>query len=349
MQPQPTSSPFEVVVHSAASEPESHLPRASSDNNEGKRTPADDSVLQERTIVGSEDTHGETGDEKRLSLLPNANAPSPNTHNHHGYLDADEIRAEEVSDPLRMPAHNGFEGQELTVVVEDGDITDAAAGGDLYPVSEKKPSPATSRRASHLHLDLKPPSPQPWEIIDPPDRDERKGGQDYYSTLGSHKFDTLQSTTHTRPLIPKSSYYFGPPPSDSAFGTPPVGQIGVHHPREIIRIERDYTGGELVQFAPIYPLELEGRITPTHFLESINAINELLISAHSLRHSFMDNLLAVLTLQLSRLFLTSHYEQQMRKLQSLIDELNVALYNPVGLNILWPRNVAFLYLEIEYY
>ncbi|EEB87122.1 hypothetical protein MPER_15657, partial [Moniliophthora perniciosa FA553] len=37
------------------------------------------------------------------------------------------------------------------------------------------------------------------------------------------------------------------------------GQIGVHHPREVLRVERDYTGGELIQFAPIYPLELEGR------------------------------------------------------------------------------------------
>jgi hypothetical protein len=63
-----------------------------------------------------------------------------------------------------------------------------------------------------------------------------------------------------RPLIPKSSYYSGPPPSDSAFGTPPAGQIGVHHPREIVRIERDYTGGELIQFAAIYPLEFEGRV-----------------------------------------------------------------------------------------
>lgn len=65
---------------------------------------------------------------------------------------------------------------------------------------------------------------------------------------------------NTRPLIPKSSYYFGPPPPDAAFGTQPVGKIGVHHPREVIRIERDYTGGELIQFASIYPLELEGRV-----------------------------------------------------------------------------------------
>lgn len=93
-------------------------------------------------------------------------------------------------------------------------------------------------------------------------------------------------------------------------------------------MERDYTGGELVQFASNYPLELEGRvchlvyvfplflkfglvlqITPTQFLETINAINELLISAHSVRHSFIYNTLAVFTLQISQLFMTSHYEK----------------------------------------
>jgi hypothetical protein len=103
----------------------------------------------------------------------------------------------------------------------------------------------------------------------------------------------------------------------------------VHHPREILRIERDYTGGEVIQFSPSYPLELEGRVravhsaygvgpcvnmtltqvTPTQFLESINLINEVLISAHSLQPSFVDNMLAVFTLQLSRHVLTSHYEK----------------------------------------
>ncbi|KIM48461.1 hypothetical protein M413DRAFT_37010, partial [Hebeloma cylindrosporum] len=143
---------------------------------------------------------------------------------------------------------------------------------------------------------------------------------------------------------PKSAYYFGPPPPDSAYGTAPVGQIGVHHPREILRVERDYTGGEVSQFAPIYPLELEGRITPTHFLESINAINELLISAHSLRHSLFDNIMGIFSLQVSKLFLRTHFEKEMLRLRDLIDDLNAGLYNPVGLNILWPRNVAFLYV-----
>lgn len=49
------------------------------------------------------------------------------------------------------------------------------------------------------------------------------------------------------PGVPKSSYYTGPPVMGSAFGTNAVGEIGVHHPREIIRIERDYSAGELPQ------------------------------------------------------------------------------------------------------
>lgn len=51
------------------------------------------------------------------------------------------------------------------------------------------------------------------------------------------------------------------------------------------------------------------QITPTQFLETVNSINEVLISAHSLRHSFVDNALSFFTLHLSRLVTTSHYEK----------------------------------------
>ncbi|PPQ90449.1 hypothetical protein CVT25_014967 [Psilocybe cyanescens] len=273
----------------------------------------------------------------------------------------------EAEGPGRKVRRDGT--QDDTVVVEDDgqDVVDSK-GKLLFPDDDEEepgahgfppgsagaPISAVARRASHLRLDLKPApaSPLPWEQVDPPPDNNSKSIAGYYSPVSSQKFRTLQNSGGPRPLIPKSSYYFGPPAPDSAYGTPPVGQIGVHHPREILRVERDYTGGELIQFAPIYPLELEGRITPTHFLESINAINELLISAHSLRHSLVDNALAIFSLQISKLFVQSHFEKasaEMIRLRALIDDLNTELYNPVGLNILWPQNVAFLYLEIEYY
>ncbi|KAF8499124.1 Golgin subfamily A member 7/ERF4 family-domain-containing protein, partial [Russula emetica] len=149
--------------------------------------------------------------------------------------------------------------------------------------------------------------------------------------------------------VPVSSYRFGPPGRDSVYYTPPMGRIGVHHPREIVRVERDYTGGEIVQFASVYPMELEGRITPRQFMESINAINEILISANSLWHSVFDNGVEIFSLQLSRLVISTHYEREMKRLQRLIDDLNRQLFNLAGLNMLWPRKVGFLFLEIEYY
>ncbi|KAI0706204.1 Golgin subfamily A member 7/ERF4 family-domain-containing protein [Cytidiella melzeri] len=185
------------------------------------------------------------------------------------------------------------------------------------------------------------PDPLPWEAIDPPEARSRVANQ-------TDKGFSVRRQPPRRPQIPHSAYYSGPPPLDSAFHTDPIGQIGLHHPREIIRVERDYEGGELVQFSSTYPLELDGRITPTQFLETINTINERMISAHSLRWSCFDNALSFFTLQLSRVFVTSHYDR-MRRLQKSLDELNTTLYNPVGLNILWPRNVAFMFLEIEYY
>jgi hypothetical protein len=48
--------------------------------------------------------------------------------------------------------------------------------------------------------------------------------------------------------------------SIQVFGTPPVGIIGLHKPREIIRIDRDYSSGEICQFWSGYPVELQGRV-----------------------------------------------------------------------------------------
>ncbi|EIW65223.1 uncharacterized protein TRAVEDRAFT_68767 [Trametes versicolor FP-101664 SS1] len=202
-----------------------------------------------------------------------------------------------------------------------------------------------------LRLDVHPPSPPSWDLHDDAERGRISPQRYEFSTAKTrtmHEF-TKQPRSHNRPLVPHSAYYFGPPPPDSAYGTDPIGQIGVHLPREVVRIERDYTGGELPQFSSTYPLELEGRITPTQFLETINAINEILLSAHSLGQAFVDNALAFLSLQASRALKRSHCDKEMDRLKAMMDMLNEHVYNPVGLHLRWPRSVAFLFMEIEYY
>ena len=87
--------------------------------------------------------------------------------------------------------------------------------------------------------------------------------------LGRNSCAMMVSCSSSRPRIPHSAYYFGAPPPDSAYGTDPCGQIGVHHPREVVRIERDYSGGELPQFTPTYPLELEGRVSALSLIQRL--------------------------------------------------------------------------------
>ncbi|KAL1662184.1 Golgin subfamily A member 7/ERF4 family-domain-containing protein [Schizophyllum commune] len=341
-----------------------HLASATPDD-ERKDSGTGPSPLSRSSADGREEDHEEKqADEteesaatRRLSHLPSPPLTRTNTRESTSSTRRQEPDADEktgdwhpLHDDARSAVNKEASRPDLTVIVEDGEQVVDSHGRLLFPddtssVGAGTEKPAAGRRTSHLHLDLtRSREPQPWDLVDPPETDGKSWG------ATPRGFGTMRSGANTpRPQIPRSAYFTGPPPPDAAFGTAPVGQIGLHHPREIVRIERDYSGGELVQFAPIYPLELEGRITPTQFLESINAINELLILAHSTRHAFVDNTLAVLTLQLSRLFVQSYYDRMMRRLKNLIDELNVEIYNPVGLNILWPRKVAFLFLEIEYY
>ena len=37
--------------------------------------------------------------------------------------------------------------------------------------------------------------------------------------------------------------------------------------------------------------------------------------------------------------------QEMRRLKQKIEDVNTQLYNPVGLHILWPQKVAFLFVS----
>jgi hypothetical protein len=134
----------------------------------------------------------------------------------------------------------------------------------------------SSRRITTTHplkVDIPPNSHSPhlWEIVGPSEENEAPHRTTNETFAARQYVPYLPPRDHIPPkhvfrspkrLIPRSSYYYGPPPPDTAFGTDPIGQIGIHHPREIVRIERDYSGGEIIQFSAVYPLEFEGRVRP---------------------------------------------------------------------------------------
>jgi len=261
-----------------------------------------------------------------------------------GVLRGDEEKEEVDITAWRKSTQRAEEEDEEVYIDEDSPESPENRGRNLLSLATKDPLQA-------LRVNVLPvaPSPPLWEVVSPPESNNNHSMSGSRHDLVAELERAETRAASSKRLVPKSSYYYGPPPIDAAYGTEPIGQIGVHHPREVVRIERDYSGGELIQFAPVYPLEFEGRITATRFLESINLVNEILISAHSLRHSCFDISLAFLTFQLSKLVKTSHYEKEMRRLKELIEGLNVEVFNPVGLNMVWPRKVAFMFLEIEYY
>lgn len=96
-----------------------------------------------------------------------------------GSLGADTENGIVETDPLRhpRPTIDRKEVQDMTVVEEEADVVDSN-GHTLYRNTDAKP---TSKRTSHLHLDLKPPSPQPWDVIQPPNEESGKDERGFYS------------------------------------------------------------------------------------------------------------------------------------------------------------------------
>nr|XP_018260533.1 uncharacterized protein I303_07455 [Kwoniella dejecticola CBS 10117]OBR82691.1 hypothetical protein I303_07455 [Kwoniella dejecticola CBS 10117] len=146
---------------------------------------------------------------------------------------------------------------------------------------------------------------------------------------------------------PRSYYALQALPPQSYFHQPISGTIGRHLPKEIIRIDRDWSGGELCQFDTVYPLELDGRIRPSELLSFINTLNEIMYSAYSVKGAIWDNLVAVGTLWTSLIWRTSHFERELVRAEEYIQKSNKEIFNEKGLNVLSPRYVALQFLEIE--
>ncbi|RSH85810.1 uncharacterized protein EHS24_003990 [Apiotrichum porosum] len=138
-------------------------------------------------------------------------------------------------------------------------------------------------------------------------------------------------------------------PNETYYGQPPTGVVGRDLPKEIVRIERDWSLGDICQFATAFPLELESRLSPASFQLFVEAINDPLREAYSTSGAVIDNIIAIVTWWTSLIWRTSHFEKELQRAEEVIRMANETTFNRVGLNILSPREVALQYLEIEYY
>ena len=113
-----------------------------------------------------------------------------------------QVSLEEVHDkpiPSWVPNTTTGEGIEMqergeatVMVVEEEDIVDSK-GKLLFPDGDTPAKLPISRRGSHLKLDLKPPSPLPWEQVGPPLDNNLKAVGGYYSPATS-RFRVIQGS-----------------------------------------------------------------------------------------------------------------------------------------------------------
>ncbi|KAJ1984927.1 hypothetical protein H4R34_000378 [Dimargaris verticillata] len=152
---------------------------------------------------------------------------------------------------------------------------------------------------------------------------------------------TAGSTFSGGPPTPPTTYYRYAPPA------PPHQLQPVLPQGQSLRIPRDYTHGEVRQFALEYPAQLEGTVSFQEFRQFIRRLNLLLTEAEAplLRHA-IDHILEFFTLNLSPLILPSYYHRAMRRVYTYIQEQNTMVFEPAGWRIVDLRDTAFLYLEI---
>ncbi|KAL1916834.1 uncharacterized protein VTP21DRAFT_5538 [Calcarisporiella thermophila] len=119
--------------------------------------------------------------------------------------------------------------------------------------------------------------------------------------------------------------------------------------RSFVRVERDYSRGDVTQFSIAFPVELAGRLPKEQFERTITIINQKLEIAERPLFNFIDALLGCMTATLSAYLFSTHYRRTVREIRKFIETENDVHYHPLCLNIIDPTRTAFLFLEIEIY
>ncbi|CAG8536452.1 12193_t:CDS:2 [Ambispora leptoticha] len=169
------------------------------------------------------------------------------------------------------------------------------------PSSPYKPTPnMTVNAETHNQHESQPASPNstntPYSYSEDPETDSK------------HISEIAEDGMTTSRLAEVDPSVQGLPTQDTRSSSRSTS-AQIPTPKQIIRIDRDYSRGELCQFYTAFPLEIDGRVTPRVFQQTITTLNELLERAHSPKYNWVDNFLACLTLYTSTLCKRPHYDR----------------------------------------
>lgn len=87
------------------------------------------------------------------------------------------------------------------------------------------------------------------------------------------------------------------------------------------------------------------QISPSVLQSLIESLNTDLTAAYSIRGAAIDNIIAVASWWTSLWWRTSTFERYLQSLEEKIRLANEEVFNPAGLNVLSPRDVALQYVS----
>ncbi|XP_014670202.1 PREDICTED: golgin subfamily A member 7-like [Priapulus caudatus] len=112
-------------------------------------------------------------------------------------------------------------------------------------------------------------------------------------------------------------------------------------------IQRDYSEGTFCRFQNKFPPELEGKVEPSVFEQTMNTLNSKYYEAERrASRTYCEGCLACLTAYVIYLCMDTHYEKCLKSIARYIQEQNKSVYLPRGLMIVDPIERGLRVVEI---
>ncbi|XP_002131890.2 golgin subfamily A member 7 [Ciona intestinalis] len=117
--------------------------------------------------------------------------------------------------------------------------------------------------------------------------------------------------------------------------------------RKRIFLQRDFSNGMAVRFQTRFPSELDGRVNPEEFSQTISVLNEKYRQAEEISFStYCEGCLACLTGYLLLLCINTHYKKVLKEISKYIEDQNNTIYWPKRILIKDPFESGLRSIEI---
>ncbi|KAI9477328.1 Golgin sub A member 7 [Coemansia sp. RSA 989] len=146
---------------------------------------------------------------------------------------------------------------------------------------------------------------------------------------------------HTAGQDPLASKSYGLPATSDAVPQP------ANEAWRRVRVERDYSQGDIRRFHVTMPEQLSGRIDELKFKRFVRRLNKMLADAEGATlRNVLEGCLAYATLYISTLVVKPHFKKAIERISAFVARENKELFEPAGLLVIDPLQTAFMFIEV---